>query len=140
MSGSDVDREPINLKAVGWWFRGLLALSICCDLVAWTWRDVVYTRVLEPDLVKGDQELIITGALFVIGAVPLWLYWRYAPHFMVVLTALAVIGRITAWDTPYTITDGIIILEIIAATAWGAMLAIALVPGPNALFRRRART
>ncbi|MEO1329975.1 MAG: hypothetical protein AAFW46_09955 [Pseudomonadota bacterium] len=119
------------------WFRALLVGSIVCDLVAWTWRDLAYTRALEPELAKGDQTLLITAGVFLVGAVPLWRRWRWSGAFMVALTVLAVVGRLARPDfPPFTTNNAIMLLEILAATAWGAMLAIAYAPGTRALFDR----
>ncbi len=119
------------------WFRGLLALSILCDLIAWTWRDLAYTRALEPAQAKGDTALAVTAAVFLIGAVPLWRRWRWSGAFMVGLTALAVVGRLASPEfPPFTTNNAIMLLEIVAATAWGAMLAIVYAPGTRSLFDR----
>lgn len=119
------------------WFRALLVGSILCDLVAWTWRDLAYTRVLEPELAKGDQALAITAAVFLIGAIPLWRRWRWSGAFMVALTVLAVVGRLSRPEfPPFTTNNAILLLEILAATAWGAMLAICYLPGTRDLFDR----
>lgn len=117
-------------------FRALLILSILCDLAAWIWRDLAYTRALEPALAKGDTALAITAALFLVFAIPLWRRWRGSAGLMIALTALAVIGRLVDPDTPWTTNNGIMILEIIAATAWGGMLAIVLMPESRRLFDR----
>ncbi len=105
-------------------FRALLVLSILADLVAWTWRDVALTRELDPDRVKGDTALIVTAVLFVVFAIPLWRLWRWSGPLMIALTVLAVIGRLVQPVDPYSTNDAIMLLEIIAATAWGAMIAI----------------
>ncbi|MEO1502971.1 MAG: hypothetical protein AAFU68_01955 [Pseudomonadota bacterium] len=117
-------------------FRLLLAVSIICDLVAWTWRDIVYTRVLEPDLAKGDTALMVTDVLFVVFAAPPWRRWKGSAAFMIGLTALAVIGRLVDPATPWTTNNAIMILEIIAATTWGGMLAIVLMPESRKQFDR----
>lgn len=115
-------------------FRLLLLVSIFSDLIAWTWRDLAYTRVLEPELAKGDQALIVTAVVFAIGAVPLWRLWRWSGVFMAALTVLAIVGRLSRWEPAYHTNDAIMLLEIIAATTWGAMLAITFLPGTRALF------
>ncbi|MCI4662900.1 MAG: hypothetical protein MRY63_13900 [Neomegalonema sp.] len=119
-----------------WVFRALLVLSCLSDLIAWTWRDLAFTRALEPELARGDAALMITAALFAIGAIPLWRLWRYSGVFMLVLTVAAVLARLPEASTAHTTSDGITALEIIAATAWGAMLAMALLPGTRAMFNR----
>ena len=119
-------------------FRLLLILSIVCDLAAWTWRDLEYTRVIADEMgrAKGDQTLLITAALFVLFATPLWRAWRLSGALMVALTALAIVGRLVRPADPYTTNDGIMLLEIIAATSWGAMLAMAYSAEGRRLFVR----
>lgn len=117
-------------------FRALLVLSIICDLVAWTWRDVALTRALDPDRIKGDQALIITAVLFVVFAIPLWRQWRWSGVFMLALTALAIIGRLVQPTNVYSTNDAIMLLEIIAATTWGAMIAIVFSNEGRRLFVR----
>lgn len=120
------------------WFRVLLLGSILCDLVAWTWRDLAYTRVIEAEaaMAKGDQALLITAAVFLLGAIPLWRRWRWSGAFMLALTGLAILGRLVRPDDPFTTNNAIMLLEILAATAWGVMLAIVYGPGTRALFDR----
>ena len=116
-------------------FRLLLVLSVIADLAAWTWRDYAYTRVIaeEAARAKGDQALIVTAALFFLFAIPLWRLWRWSGALMIALTALAVVGRLAVAPTgAYTTNDAIMLLEIVAATTWGAMLAI--------VFGREGRT
>ncbi|MCI4664308.1 MAG: hypothetical protein MRY74_06260 [Neomegalonema sp.] len=118
-------------------FRLLLVTSIVCDLAAWTWRDIALTRALDPDRVKGDAELMITALLFVVFAVPLWRLWRWSGPFMAALTVLAIVGRLAQPMNVYGTNDGIMLLEIIAATCWGAMIAIVYSAEGRRLFTRR---
>lgn len=117
-------------------FRALLVLSIVTDLIAWTWRDVALTRELDPDRIKGDQALIVTAVLFVLFAIPLWRLWRWAGPMMLALTALAIAGRLTQPTNEWSTNDAIMLLEIIAATAWGAMIAIVYSSDGRRLFVR----
>ncbi|MEO1291968.1 MAG: hypothetical protein AAFV62_03915 [Pseudomonadota bacterium] len=115
-------------------FRLMLVASCLCDLVAWTWRDLAYTRALEPELARGDTALMVTAALFALGAIPLWRFWRWSGVYMLVLTAMAVLARLADATVPYTTNDGIVALEIIAATLWGGMIAYAYLPGTRDMF------
>lgn len=115
-------------------FRLLLVVACVADLIAWTWRDVVFTRALHPEIARGDTNLLITAVAFALFAIPLWRRWRWSGVLMAVLTVLAVVDRVTRATVPHTTTDGITILEIIAATAWGVMLAIIFLPTTRDLF------
>ena len=93
-------------------FRLLLILSIVCDLAAWTWRDLEYTQLIADEMgrAKGDQTLLITAALFVLFAAPLWRAWRLSGALMIALTALAIVGRLVhrIWECILPKNHGII--------------------------------